>query len=154
MYRIALIATLITGLAGIAGCATQTVSSDSAPPPATGELEVAPVLSVERFLAAANADDWESMGRIFGTMDGPFADVAGREEVEVRMNAIATILKHEDFAVVNQRRVPGRDRATVRLGVNLLIDGASVEDVGFMVVHSRRGPWLVEEIDLVKITSR
>ena len=137
----------------LAACTTQEVGRDVSQTPAVGELEVAPALTVERFLAAVNADEWESMGRLFGTSEGPFGDRNSREDVELRMNAIALILKHEDFAVRNQRRVPGRERTTMRLGVDLTVRGELIEDVAFLVVLAESGSWLIEEIDLVKVTS-
>ncbi len=137
----------------LAGCATQTVESGPPSAPAIGELDVAPALVVERFLAAVNADEWEAMGRLFGTREGPFGDRNSREDVELRMNAIALILKHEDFEVRSQRRVPGRERTTMRLGIDLTIRGQVIEDVPFLVVQSESGSWLIEEIDLVKVTS-
>ena len=45
---------------------------------------VAPQLSVERFLQAANARDFEAMERLFGTHDGPIS--GDRLELEVRMS--------------------------------------------------------------------
>jgi hypothetical protein len=135
------------------GCTTQTVEPARTSAPAVGELDVAPALVVERFLAAVNADEWEAMGRIFGTQEGPFGDRNSREDVELRMNAIALILKHEDFEIRSQRRVPGRERTTIRMGVDLTIRGELIEDVPFLVVQSESGSWLIEEIDLVKVTS-
>ena len=92
-------------------------------------------------------------GGLFGTKDGSFGDRNSRTDVELRMNAIALILKHEDFAIRTQNRVPGRERPTVRLGVDLTIRGALIDDVAFLVVQSNSGAWLIEEIDLVKVTS-
>lgn len=137
----------------LAGCATQTVEPPRSSAAAMGELDVAPSLVVERFLAAVNADEWEAMGRLFGTQDGPFGDRNSREDVELRMNAIALILKHEDFEIGSQRRVPGRERTTIRVGVDLTVRGEVIQDVPFLVVQSESGSWLIEEIDLVKVTS-
>jgi len=144
----------VIGLALLgAGCTTQQVGQSPSTAPDGGGLEFAPALTVERFLAAANADEWEAMGRLFGTTDGPYGDRHSREDVEIRMNAIALILKHEDFKIGNQNRVPGRVNPTTRLGVDLTIRGELIQDVAFLVVQSDAGSWLIEEIDLVKVTS-
>ena len=140
----------------LAACTTQVVSEPSSGA-STSQLSagVAPALAVEAFLNAANDDDWATMGRLFGTKDGPFERTGGsRQEVELRMNAIALILKHNDFSVVAQNRAPGRENPTIRVGVDITTDdGILVPDVGFFVVESNDGPWLVEEIELVKLTA-
>lgn len=111
-----------------------------------------PLLTVERFLQAANAREYEAMASLFGTADGPFE--GDRREVEIQMDLIAEILEHGDYGIANEARVPGREQPTTRIGVDLEIGSDTVPDVGFVVVQSRDGPWLVEEIDLEKITNR
>ena len=79
----------------------------------TGEMAgLMPVLSVERFLQAANARDFEAMRLLFGTHDGPIR--GERKEIELRMAAIAEILRHEDYRVMGDQREPGRDHPTSR----------------------------------------
>jgi len=113
------------------------------------------------------------MAGIFGTADGPAIDTGGSfgcmfkkmgswiglgdpcvtlQEVELRMDAIAQILQHEDYSVVTEASVPGRTRPTSRIGVNLVIDGRNVSDVPFLVVQTKGGRWLIEDIDLGKVT--
>ncbi|HSR40778.1 MAG TPA: hypothetical protein VLL48_01370 [Longimicrobiales bacterium] len=155
-------------LAAVPGCGTRTVSS--------GEMAaVAPMLSVERFLQAANARDLEAMSRIFGTADGPVGDTGStfgcafkkfgdwiglgnrcvtREEVEIRMDAIAQIIQHDDYQIVSESRVAGRRNPTTRIGVNLEMDEEVVPDVPFVVVPTGEGRWLLEEIGLERITQR
>ena len=85
-------------------------------------------LSVERFLQAANDRDIEAMGRLFGTEDGPILDTGGtfgcffkkigswfggtactkRRDVEVRLDAIARLLQHQDYKIVREEAVAGR----------------------------------------------
>jgi hypothetical protein len=134
---------------------------------------VAPMLSVERFLQAANERDLYSMARLFGTADGPMSDTGGTfgcafkklgswfgigercltiQEVEIRMDALAEVLTHEDYSVVSESSVPGRIHPTSRIGVNMRVDGRDVPDVPFVVVRTPEGRWLVEEIGLTKIT--
>ena len=70
-------------------CTSQTVVNQS-------QLPVAPALTVERFLQAANTRDLETMSRLFGNNNGPIGDSGSMAEVELRMNVIAESLKHED----------------------------------------------------------
>jgi hypothetical protein len=133
--------------------------------------EVAPQLAVERFLQAANARDLLAMGRLFGTPDGPVTETGGtfgcmfkkigswfggqscdtRQNVEIRINAIASILRHENYRIVREEMVAGRDVPTTRVVVTLTINGASVNDVPFVVVQASEGRWLVQEIDLERV---
>lgn len=134
-------------LLAVSGCTTQTVERPLATGPAGG---VAPVLSVERFLQAVNAEDFAAMARIFGNVEGPVRGPA--DEVELRMATIAAILKHEDYRIGSERLEPGRRNPTRRVGVDLTIDGNVIPDVSFLVVQSSAGNWLVEQIDLERVT--
>lgn len=166
--RLLLVPALMGSL--LASCTTRRVSRD------TETAAVAPALSVERFLQAANDRDLESMSRLFGTHDGPAADTGGtfgcfwkklgswlglasacldRSDVELRMNAIALVLQHDDYRIVSQREVPGRENPTMRVGVTLVQPtGREVQDVPFNVVRTDGGRWLVEQIGLDRITNR
>jgi len=138
-----------------------------------GEMAaVAPMLSVERFLKASNERDLHSMASLFGTADGPVIDTGGAfgcafkkmgswiglgdacqslQDVEIRMDLIADILQHDDYTIVSDSRVAGRDHPTTRIGVHMVIAGRDVSDVPFLVVQTDGGRWLVEEIDLAKV---
>lgn len=152
----------------VSGCA-------SGPPTPSGPAPgVAPMLSVERFLQAANAEDLHTMARIFGTERGSMADNTGSpigcafkrmgswvgisrrcnnwQELELRMNAIALILRHDDYRVRSESAVPGRTSPTTRIGVDLDRGNERFPDVPFVVVQSRDGRWLVEEIGLQRVT--
>ena len=127
----------------LVGCVTR-------PVPNNAMAGVAPQLSVERFLQAANAQDFEAMVRLFGTYDGPIS--GDRRELEVRMSAIAAILRHEDYRIQGQEREPGREFPTTRVIVTLIQGGREIRDVPFLVVRTKDGGWLVEEVDLALVT--
>ncbi len=130
-----------------------TVTTSSTPMVA-GDTElssVAPVLSVERFLQAVNAEDIESMARLFGTAQGPATGDPLQLETELAL--ISQILRHQDYRVVSDRRAFGRAAQTHRIGVNLTIDGEVIPDVAFLVVQATGGRWFVECVDLEKVTS-
>ena len=134
-------------LASAGGCTSRTVVNRS-------QLSiVAPTLTVERFLQAANTRDLETMARLFGTDDGPIGDRGNRIEVELRMDVIADILQHDDYQIISERRVPGTEAPAIRIGVDLrLRGGTTVRDVGFEVVLESDDRWLISIIELVKIT--
>ena len=133
-------------LMSVGACTSQTVVNQS-------QLPVAPALTVERFLQAANTRDLETMSRLFGNNDGPIGDSGSREEVELRMNVIAEILQHDDYVIVSERVVPGAEVPSNRIGVDLTLpQGLTVRDVGFTVVLESPNRWLINVIELVKIT--
>ncbi len=136
-------------LTSAGACTTRPVVDRSQP-------QVAPALTVERFLQAANIRDLQTMSRLFGTDDGPIGDTGSRQEVELRMDLIAEILQHADYEITSERRVPGTASASIRVGVDILIVAprgtTMVQDVGFTVILESPTRWLVNMIDLTKIT--
>ena len=113
------------------------------------------------------------MARLFGTRHGPVEDTGSSfgcfwkkigsafggqscvkwADVELRMDAIAGILRHEDYQIASERSVAGAERETVRISVDMsLANGRTVRDVGFTVVVASGDRWLIEIIELEKIT--
>jgi len=136
-------------LTSAGACTTRAVVDQSQP-------QVAPALMVERFLQAANTRDLQTMSRLFGTDDGPIEDTGSRQEVELRMDLIAEILQHADYQIMSESRVPGTESPSIRVGVDILIvtprGTTMVRDVGFTVVLESTSRWLVNVIEVTKIT--
>lgn len=128
-------------------CTSQTVVTQP-------QLALAPALTVERFLQAVNTRDLETMSRLFGTNDGPIGDTGDRIEVELRMDVIAEILEHDDYEIVSERRVAGAAVLSIRIGVDIVLRGGMtiVRDVGFTVVLEAPNRWLINVIELEKVT--
>jgi len=146
-----------------AGCSSNSSTQTVAP--------VAAQLSVERFLQAANARDFQAMGRLFGTADGPAMETGStfgcffkkigswfggsactkKVDVELRMDAIAQILRHEDYRILREESVAGRTSPARRVYVDLTIDGRAVNGMPFIVVQTGEGRWLVEQVPLERI---
>lgn len=138
-------------LVALGGCTT----TQSAPARAggTGELAaLAPQLSVERFLMYVNERNLDAMARLFGTADGPVQRDA--QEIELQMDIIQNVLAHDDYRIVGETMVAGQEHPTRRVGVNLTIGGEVIPDVGFQVVQTSAGSWMVQNIDLEAITNR
>lgn len=157
-----------SGLLALGGCATSGAPSQTLAGPH-------PQLSVERFLQAANTRDLASMAGIFGTSRGSIADRTGSslgcafkrmgswiglsrrclswQQIELRMNTIAHILRHDDYRMRSETRVAGRRFPTIRVGVDLVVGDQRHQDVPFTVVQTDGGRWLVEEIGLEAITA-
>ena len=136
-------------------------------------LAVAPMLSVERFLQASNARDYDAMARLFGSVDGPVAETGSTfgcafkrigswvglgdrcrrwQEVELWMATISDVLRHQDYRITSERLEPGRTHVTNRIGVDITREGQVIRDVPFLVVRTEGGAWLIEEIALERIT--
>lgn len=128
-------------------------------------------LSLERFLQAANERDLEAMARLFGTEAGSSWDTGStlgcafkkigswfggeacvkKRDVEVRMDAIARILQHQDYRIVREETVAGRMGSATRIYVDLTVNGQVVSGVPFVVTRTGSGQWLVEQIALERI---
>lgn len=152
----------------LVGCAS------SGPSSRDGMVGNQAMVSVERFLQAANTSDLEAMARIFGTTDGPVIRRLGNPvscgfrrvgswvglsdrcarwpELELWMSSIASILRHDDFSLQSESSVPGRSNPTIRVGVDFRMGNQNIRDVAFVVVQGSGGGWFVEEIDLERIT--
>ena len=77
-----------------------------------------------------------------------------KTDVEIRMDAIASILEHEDYRIVGENRVAGRTAPTRRVSVDMtMLRGQSVQAVPFVVVQASGGRWLVQEVDLQRVMS-
>ena len=140
-------------------------------PPA--EADPGPRHAVERFLDAANRRDLDALALAFGTHRGPIGDTGGlgcglrrlaswlaaadrcptRQEIEVRMNAIAAVLRHDGYEVTSSEPVPGRGRPATRVAVEIRRGVRIHRDVGLLVTRASSG-WLVESVELEKITGR
>jgi hypothetical protein len=158
--RLGLLTIAVTLSAMVSACTTQTMPNAVAP--------VAAQLSVERFLQAANDRDVQSMGRLFGTQNGPLGDTGGtfgcafkkigswfggtsclkRVEVELRMDAIASVVQHQDYRIVREEPVAGRTSPTRRVVVDFDMGDRAVNGAPFVVVQTNEGRWLVQEVPL------
>ena len=116
---------------------------------------VGPALVVEQFMRAVNAEpkDLATMGRLFGTKEGPIASRDPRSQVEQRMFAIATVLHHDDYHIVREQLVPGRTAEATQLLVSVKA-GEKTANVPFTLVRYKDGAWLIEQIGLDAITNR
>ncbi len=157
---------LLALAAAVAGCTTRMSQG-----PGAGLVAQ---LSLERFLQAANARDLEAMGRLFGTENGAAWDTGNtfscmfqkigswfgsspcvkKDDVEIRMDAISQVLRHEDYRIVREEPVAGRSSQARTIYVDLTVAGRQVTGVPFLLVRTGGGQWLVEEIDLERVMAR
>ena len=110
-----------------------------------------PASVVEQFLLAANANDWQMMGNLFGNEAGPIIGRDPRREVEQRMFIMASILRHDARELQSEGMVAGRVGEARRVVMGMQFGQRRIA-VPFVLVRSRRGTWLIEQIDLEAIT--
>lgn len=137
--RLALV--LVTLLSS--ACVSRAVPADVNP--------VAPTLVIEQFMRAVNANDLDGMARLFGTRDGSVLRIDPRRQVEERMFAIASILRHQDYVFDGDAIIPGRQDEAVQILVRVTTPQQTAV-VPFTMVNAR-GNWLVEQIGLERLTN-
>lgn len=145
---VALAGVFVAVTVALGACTTRTVV------PSSEMAAVAPQLSVERFLQATSARDYDAMLRLFGTHEGPVNAAADRAYWEQRMDLLARILEFNDYRIVSESMVPARPHPTMRVGVTLTFGDEVVPDVAFVTVQTAEGRWMVSEIDTEKVTRR
>lgn len=130
-------------------CVSRTLENPAgqAPP----DMSVAPSLALEQFLRAANASDLDSMARLFGTKNGPWAQHVTDVEADRRMLTFASVLRHDDYLILGDATVPGRRGEATQLNVRLTRDGRSV-DIPFVLAWAGGLGWMIEQFDIEKLT--
>jgi hypothetical protein len=124
-----------------AGCG----GGQSVPPQQAAPVEgPGPQLVVERFLQAANSNDWEVMRRLFGTSQQTIVERDGANRADRHMQLLASLLRHDDFIIRGRGAVPGRSDAA-SVVVELVQEGRRAS-IPFIVVPRQDGGWIIQEI--------
>ncbi|MEJ2216327.1 MAG: hypothetical protein P8099_06900 [Gemmatimonadota bacterium] len=112
---------------------------------------VAPTLVVERFLRAVNANDVQTMARLFGTKDGSIVNMEKSDEVQQRMFILASLLHHDDYRIEGNQIVPGRLNDAIQLNVRMWFGERQVV-IPFLMVRAKKDAWLVEKIGVDRLS--
>jgi hypothetical protein len=137
-------AALATALAACGGGAT--TARPAGGPSGTAVQATAPASAVEQFIGYARQAKYTEMGYLFGTARGPLAESQAPERVARRMEAIASVLRAESYALNAMVNTPGRPEA--RTIMVELRQGRQSRQVPFIVVQGPAGTWLVEMVDM------
>ncbi|WP_420129186.1 hypothetical protein [Longimicrobium sp.] len=116
------------------------------PAPANVGAAMAPASAVEQFMGFAAQQRYTEMGYVFGTARGPLAEQQAPARVNRRMQAIASVLRHDTYAMTGV--VPVVDRPDARQVTVQIRRGQRTMTVPFTVVQGPGGRWLVEVVDL------
>ncbi|MGH7502812.1 MAG: hypothetical protein ACREL7_13785 [Longimicrobiales bacterium] len=148
-FRTATIGLIVLGTA----CFSRRAEPMDSGPGLPDNADVSTSLVLEQFLRAANQNDLDTMGRLFGTVNGPNTNRVPKDQLEQQLFAIASILRHESYEILGRQIVPGRRDEATQVTVRMNIGMNRMVDVPYTLVYSNAGTWLVEQIDLEKITS-
>lgn len=139
------------------GCASSAPHSADLRSGGTSSLESPgeslPAAAVERFLRLATRQDYAGMGMVFGTSAGALGVRDSAREVERRMYAIATLIRHDQAVVGEGTLVPGRGGEAVAFAVEL-VRGQSARTVPVVAVLGPGGRWYVEQVQLTALAGR
>ena len=142
--RAARTAGLMIGLVLFSACAGSA--------PRTGmSSSVGPALTIERFLAATNQNDLDTMASLFGTRDGSVTRTWSQKEIDERMLIFASVLRHTDYTIAGEEVVAGRRDEATQLNVDMVIQGDTVQ-VPFLLVRTGGQDWLIENIGIERVT--
>jgi hypothetical protein len=123
----------------------------SAAPSRAPDSALAPTMIIERFLRAANQNDLDTMGSLFGTRDGAVNRSWSRKEMDERMFLLASLLRHTDYTIGGAQIVPGRREEATQYVVRLVVAQGPAQ-VPFTLVRTRANQWLIEDIGIERIT--
>ena len=137
-------------LLAMAACSSRSVERVNVAP---SNPEVATSLVIDQFMRATMSYDLDTMARLFGTVDGSILGWESRTEVDQRMFAIASLLRHDSYSIKGLEIVPGRREEATRVIVNMSLGEHSV-DVPYTLVWSKNRTWMIEQIDLEAFTRR
>lgn len=104
--------------------------------------------AVDRFLAAVRVTDHAAMLALFGTAAGPVDASDPAEGWQERVTLIARLLRHDAYLTRSRAAIAGSAGASWRVGVDLRAGRRHHDDVGFRVVRSEEGAWLIERVEL------
>ena len=98
----------IVGLLVVAACQRPVSVGTAANPNAPGAAT--PREAVQKFLAAAKAQDLQAMSNIWGTSAGPARSTMGREELEQREIILLCYLKHDSYKISSESPAANGER--------------------------------------------
>jgi hypothetical protein len=132
----------------VGGCSSSTVATQrdvryGAP---TSEM------AVRGFLEGANEENFQQMGALFGTSDGPAVERFGVTDVEQRMIFLSKLLRHGSYELTQANLSQlGPDR--VRYVAAMTGTRKGNVTVPIVTVPTREGRWYVEQLDVSSISA-
>jgi hypothetical protein len=133
-----------------AACQTVPVSTTSAPTGVAATGGASPRDAVDRFLAAARAQDIQALGAMFGNDQGPLRDHADRRMIERQLMIQLQCLRH-DKAVVS---APSHGSGGTQIFTVDMTQGALTASPHFTVIRGPENRWYVEVFEIVALQNK
>jgi hypothetical protein len=157
--RLLLAGALVLPLA-VSACARQAVSTRTtlpggaaAPTVGDGPLAVGATTgrgAIEAFMKAVNGQDLQAMSGLWGNTKGLARDQFKRDELEKRLIVLQCLMQHDTMTFPEDRgrlQTGGRQEFLVELR-----KGQAMARTTIMTVAGPDGRWLVEDVDVTKLT--
>ena len=123
-------------------CAALTVAACNRQAPSPSD----PSIVITRFMEAVAAEDYEVMGQLWGSNDGPAVEWMDREELRKRLVVIQGFLLHTDYEVLpSPPQVSSGGRLILQVRVVTPNKCGPVVPFTVLPYHN---DWLLEAIDL------
>lgn len=125
------------------------VSCRSVPvgPPSGAE---SPKAAVDRFLAAAQAQDIQAMSAVWGDESGPTREKIGRQELERRELIMVCLLTHDQARVAEAQRSEG-GRLVMQVELR---QGPLTATSSFTVAKGPSARWYVQDFETIPLQNK
>jgi hypothetical protein len=130
----------IVALLVVAGCRGQIAGSV----PATSGGANSPREAIERFLSTAKSQDYDAMGLVFGSAEGPARATIAKAELEKREFIFMRCMRHDRFLIGSETATPVGERV---IGAQLWFKDLTAS-TNFTVVEGPSRRWYVKEFKL------
>lgn len=100
--------------------------------------------AVRTFMSAANLQDLQALGGIWGDVNGPARDAISRAELEKRELIMLKCLRHDRYDIVGDAPSSGGSRM---MAVSVTFRDVSTSS-NFTVVRGPANRWYVQNVDL------
>ena len=107
--------------------------------------------AITRFLDAAQAENYQGMWTVFGTVDGPAIERFGVQETESRMIVLARLLKHDGYEL-RLANLAGLGSRRNRYEVRMTGTRMGSVMVPFVTAQDDRGRWYVEQLQADRLS--
>ena len=151
MKKLAIVVLLVVSACRRQAVVTSTPTQTPPAPSATANQDggANPRDALQKFFAAAKAQDIQAMSAIWGTKDGPARSgkMMPMDQMEQRLIIMARCLRHDGYTIRAETPIVGGER---QLTVELRF-GTVVASDDFKTTPGPGGRWFVREFDTVKL---
>lgn len=136
----------LVGLLVVAACARPVSVGTAANPNAPGGATARE--AVQKFMAAAKAQDLQAMSSVWGTREGPVRSTMERQELEQREIILLCYLKHDSYKITSESPAANGERVfEVESTYKDLTRSAN-----FFTTPGPAGRWYLRTFDNEKLT--